>query len=1755
MNRMHRTSPTVPFALGLMALEPRWMFDGAGAVEAADHFVGDAVPDAPVTVADRTEVAFVDSGVEGWKSLVADLAPGIEVVILDTNRDGFDQMAEWAQAHDGYAAIHILGHGTEGELTLGTGSVAAEDIDAHADAIAALGRSLTEEGDILIYGCSVGAGDAGDAFISSFARLSAADVAASDDATGSAARGGDWELETAVGTIDTVALASDTFGGILASGTASVTVSVTYGGTTYTDDHGTEAGDVDASYTSTTEGHITHYGQDGGGTYHGVYHPTVPDPCTASITVTPDGLQDGQKWYFYYDDSTVAGYPVRNSTGGAGSGTTLITGTGNAPVTVTGVGLDGTYTEYLFYVDAVPDANTAPTIQNLSDTTTATENGSAVILDSNVTLTDTEMAAANGGVGNYSGAQITIARSGGANADDVFAITTSGASFTLSGGNLRYGGETFATYTSVDGTLSISFSGVEVVPTQTLVNDVLRHITYANASDSPPASATLTWQVSDGTDGATADKTVAITPVADTPSVTDATTNEDTQSTSGLVISRNAVDGAEVTHFKITGIIGGTLYKSDGTTVISNGDFITYSEGQAGLKFTPSTNSTANGSFDVRASTAANDAGLGGATDTATVTVNAVADTPSVTNATTNEDTQATSGLVISRNAADGAEVTHFKITGISGGTLYKSDGTTVISNGDFITYSEGQAGLKFTPSTNSTANGSFDVRASTAANDAGLGGSTDTATITVNAVADTPSVTNATTNEDTQSVSGLVISRNAVDGAEVTHFKITGIIGGTLYKSDGTTVISNGDFITYAEGQAGLKFSPTANSTANGSFNVQASTSNADAGLGGSTATATVTVNAIADTPSVTNATTTEDTQSTSGLVIGRNAVDGTEVTHFKITGISGGTLYKNDGTTVISNGDFITYAEGQAGLKFSPTANSSTNGRFDVRASTSNGDAGLGGSTATATVTVNAVADTPSVTNATTNEDTQSTSGLVIGRNAVDGAEVTHFKITGISGGTLYKNDGTTVISNGDFITYSEGQAGLKFTPSTNSTANGSFDVRASTAANDAGLGGATDTATVTVNAVADTPSVTNATTNEDTQATSGLVISRNAADGAEVTHFKITGISGGTLYKSDGTTVISNGDFITYAEGQAGLKFSPTANSIANGSFDVRASTAANDAGLGGSINTATITVNAVADTPSVTETTTNEDTQSASGLVISRNAADGAEVTYFKITGITGGTLYKNDGTTVISNGDFITYAEGQAGLKFSPTANSIANGSFDVRASTAANDAGLGGSTDTATITVNAIADTPSVTNATTNEDTQSASGLVIGRNAVDGAEVTHFKITGISGGTLYKNDGTTAISNGDFITYAEGPAGLKFSPTANSIANGSFDVRASTAANDAGLGGSADTATVTVNAVADTPSVTDATTNEDTQSASGLVIGRNAVDGAEVTHFKITGISGGTLYKNDGTTVISSGDFITYAEGQAGLKFTPSTNSTADGRFDVRASTSNGDAGLGGSTATAIIHVNPVADSSGGGAPSIVAPVPTPPATNSVPTAVRIAASEADSAALATVVTEAAPSENAIGPLAEAADTMGTIVAGPIASVGFRVASVEAIPASAIHGEGLFATRTFEQVVPDRGAINFTLTPDTFVNTAGDSVVTLSAARIDGGPLPSWLYFNPNTGTFLGTLPQDFDGEVLVRVVARDSSGNEASVVIRLNAIGQEADLQGPETESPNMAVGHDPAPASGKPSFTDQLKMSGRYGRQAALPHPATAA
>ncbi|MCX7211177.1 MAG: DUF4347 domain-containing protein, partial [Burkholderiales bacterium] len=101
-----------------------------------------------------------------------------------------------------------------------------------------------------------------------------------------------------------------------------------------------------------------------------------------------------------------------------------------------------------------------------------TENAVAVALDSGVAIYDADLAALNNGVGNYNGASITLARDGGANAEDVFSAL---GNLTFTGGNAMLSGVTIGTVSNTAGTLSITFNSNA---TQARVNELLSSLAY-----------------------------------------------------------------------------------------------------------------------------------------------------------------------------------------------------------------------------------------------------------------------------------------------------------------------------------------------------------------------------------------------------------------------------------------------------------------------------------------------------------------------------------------------------------------------------------------------------------------------------------------------------------------------------------------------------------------------------------------------------------------------------------------------------------------------------------------------------------------------------------------------------------------------------------------------------------------------------------------------------------------------------------------------------------------------------------------------------------------------------------------------------------------------------------------------------------------------------------------------------------------------------------------------------------------------------
>jgi uncharacterized delta-60 repeat protein len=170
-------------------------------------------------------IVFVDSRVANYQSLIDSLNEPNEVFILDGDKNGLDQMAGYLKGRSGLDAIHVISHGSQGALYLGSTVLDSSNLSAYEAQLGSIGSSLAQTGDILLYGCNVAQGDVGLQFIISLAQATGADVAASDDLTGSQQLDWNWLLERTTGSIETPEISNIQFKGMLSINTAPIFVS------------------------------------------------------------------------------------------------------------------------------------------------------------------------------------------------------------------------------------------------------------------------------------------------------------------------------------------------------------------------------------------------------------------------------------------------------------------------------------------------------------------------------------------------------------------------------------------------------------------------------------------------------------------------------------------------------------------------------------------------------------------------------------------------------------------------------------------------------------------------------------------------------------------------------------------------------------------------------------------------------------------------------------------------------------------------------------------------------------------------------------------------------------------------------------------------------------------------------------------------------------------------------------------------------------------------------------------------------------------------------------------------------------------------------------------------------------------------------------------------------------------------------------------------------------------------------------------
>jgi VCBS repeat-containing protein len=318
------------------------------------------------------------------------------------------------------------------------------------------------------------------------------------------------------------------------------------------------------------------------------------------------------------------------------------------------------------------------------------------------------------------------------------------------------------------------------------------------------------------------------------------------------------------------------------------------------------------------------------------------------------------------------------------------------------------------------------------------------------------------------------------------------------------------------------------------------------------------------------------------------------------------------------------VTRASDGSGLTYTPNANYFGTDSFTYTLN--------GGSTATVTVTVNAVDDAPVAVNdaATVSEDSGANGMNVLANDTdVDGGPKSIASVTQGANGTV------TRASDG---------SGLTYTPNTNYFGTDSFTYTLNC--------GSTATVAVTVNAVDDPPVAVNdtATVSEDSGA-NGIDVLANDTD-----------VDGGPV-TIDGVTQGAHGSVIITGNGVA---YTPNANYSGTDSFTYRLS--------GGSTATVAVTVSAVDDAPvAVNDAATVNEDSGASGINFLANDTD-VDGGPKSIASVTQGA----NGTVAITGAG--------TGLTYTPSANYSGSDTFTYTLN--------GGSTATVNVTVTAVNDAP-----------------------------------------------------------------------------------------------------------------------------------------------------------------------------------------------------------------------------------------------------------------------------------------------------------------------------------------------------------------------------------------------------------------------------------------------------------------------------
>ena len=155
-----------------------------------------------------SELYIVDRSVSGFDRIVSEIPEGSEIIYIDSVSSGINQISEALNNYSEIDSLHIFTEGNYRQIMVGGDVITQDNIGNFKGEFSSWQDNLSQNADILFYGCSIAKDEVGQGVIGQIAEFTGADIAASDDYTGIS---GDWDLEFNIGSIESETFQVDNY--------------------------------------------------------------------------------------------------------------------------------------------------------------------------------------------------------------------------------------------------------------------------------------------------------------------------------------------------------------------------------------------------------------------------------------------------------------------------------------------------------------------------------------------------------------------------------------------------------------------------------------------------------------------------------------------------------------------------------------------------------------------------------------------------------------------------------------------------------------------------------------------------------------------------------------------------------------------------------------------------------------------------------------------------------------------------------------------------------------------------------------------------------------------------------------------------------------------------------------------------------------------------------------------------------------------------------------------------------------------------------------------------------------------------------------------------------------------------------------------------------------------------------------------------------------------------------------------------------